>query len=188
MRFAHFFRGRLCLLLLLTLPLLSCSRDPGGPGDTLELLAASDAAFTAVFPAANGMEDYDVTCSGVKSGSRIELTVLTPARSADAVIRLDLTANTCGIASPGYADAIPVDPAAARAVLSVFAGLCGAEEPEAGEAVSAFRRSSDGEETLIRFPSSELALDAGGMPVRIVSPDASGNARTVLIRDYTLIP
>ena len=188
MQFTLFSRKQLWLLLLLTLALLSCSRSSADSGDALSRLCASDAAFTVVFPAANGMESYDVTCSGVKSGSRIELTVLTPARSADVLLRLDPLANTCEIVSPGYDDAIPVDSAAARALLSLFAGLCGAEEPEAGEAVSAFRRSSDGEETLIRFPSSELVLDAGGLPARIVSPDASGRSRVVLIPEYTLIP
>ena len=174
---------------LAALTLAACSGPGKSPG-VPERLYEADAVFTAVFPPAGG-ELEPVVCEGVKSGDAFALTLVSPARSAG--ITASFSADgTCVLSVPGSEETIPADPAAARALTAPFSLLCGAEEIEADGtpvvALPAIRRSPDGEETEIRYPSGTLVLTEEGIPLRIRSADLGGGEREIVFTAYEMTP
>lgn len=177
--------------ILTVFALAACSRSLGeSRPDALDRIYASDAAFTAVFPPAEA-DGEPVVCEGLKSGSAFALTVVSPARSAG--ITASFSADgTCVLSVPGSEETIPADPRAARALTVPFSLLCGAEEIESDGtpviALPAIRRSADGGETEIRYPSGTLVLSAEGIPLRIRASDLAGGEREILFGAYEPAP
>ncbi len=167
-----------------------CERQPRGA--IPERVYASDATFTAVFPPAfEG--GSPVVCAGVKTGDHFTLTVLSPERSAGVRIEADPSVPACslftdtprveGASVPD--DPIPVDPAAAEALLSPLAVLCGLNgTPDSDLLTPALARSPDGEETLVAASGCILALSPDGVPLRVTSPDFAGVPREIVLSSW----
>ena len=195
--------------------LASCAAGSGAgsgfPGDDrTALIASSDAVFHVRFPAAySGGED--VCCSGDRSGDTVTLTVERPERIAGVVFSLTMGANESGsgarpfsaaVSGPEFPAAMPVDPAAARALTGVFSILYDPDgqrargavpDPESGgiaseEAVFLFVPAVEriGEETAFRYETGTLILSPDGLPARVECPDLAGRLRTVVFEDYAV--
>ncbi|MBO7403717.1 MAG: hypothetical protein J6V24_02045 [Clostridia bacterium] len=175
----HAVRAVLCGLAASLLFFPGCA---GGRSPLTERIAASDASFTAVFPPCHA-EGEAVVCAGEKRGGTITLTVLSPARSADVRIEADPAARTCTLFTAGCPDPIPVDPAAAEAILAPLSLLCIWEA--ADDPAPAFSRSDDGEETRVTSARGTLILSPDGVPVRVVTPDLCGVPRAITLEGWS---
>ncbi len=180
----------LALLLIFTAPLCaSCGKK--ARQDALSRLTASDAAFTVCFPSC-AADLPDVICSGEKTGSVVTLTVRSPERSAGVSVRADCSPHAARVVilpSPAGDEEIPVTEEAAAFLLSVFRGLCGAQEPLETKgvfALPAVKKTPDGRGTEIAFSSAVLTLGESGMPESVRAADLGGGTRVVLFEDYRL--
>ena len=180
----------LCLLLCAS----SCGAGELAPdADLPAAVAARNASFTAVFPAAyDGGED--VRCGGIRSGDTVTLTVREPARMADVTVTLRQEDGgfSAQISGPDFPAPAPVDPAASRALGDVFFLLYGADarslplgdSPAEDLLLPAVSRR--GEETLFRYPAGTLVFDGSGLPARVLCRDMAGGERTVFFEDYVM--
>ena len=176
----HAARAVLCGLLSSFLFIQGCAAGSESP--LTARIAASDASFTAVFPPCHAGGEA-VVCAGEKIGGSVALTVLSPARSADVRIEADPAAGTCSLFTAGSGEAIPVDPAAAEAILAPLSLLCMPASPD--DPAPALSRSDDGEETRIEMDRGTLIVSPDGVPLRLVTADFAGTAREIILEGWT---
>ena len=180
----------LCVILCAS----SCGGGDLSPrSDLPAVVAARNASFTAIFPAAyDGGED--VRCGGIRSGDTVTLTVREPARMADVTVTLrrEGWGYRAEISGPDFPAPVSMDPAASRALADVFVLLYGDDarslpsEDDAGENLLLPAVSRSGEETLFRYPAGTLIFDGAGLPARVLCRDMAGSERTVLFGDYVM--
>lgn len=184
----------LCLLLCAS----SCGAGELAPdADLPAAVAARNASFTAVFPAAyEGGED--VRCGGIRSGDTVTLTVREPARMADVTVTLRQEDGgfSAEISGPDFPAPAPVDPAASRALGDVFLLLYGADTRTDARSIPGEECPAEnlllpavsrrGEETVFRYPAGTLVFDGSGLPARVLCRDMAGGERTVFFEDYVM--
>lgn len=160
-----FVRTLLVLLTAITalLALLSCSRTLN---DDIFSFAASDSAFTLVFPSDLG----EIKCACTKKGALATAEIIYPTRSAGTVITYDGNVCTINIGETK----IPLSEDAASKLTVVFDTIFRGAD---GASIS---RSADGKNTVVSYPDATLVLGENHAPTSVEC------GRIIAIEDFVI--
>ena len=164
-----FMRIRAFITLVLSLVLITTSC--GSTGGSLFSYRDHDASFTAVFP--SHFTPDEIVCQGTRCGSRVTLTVISPARSSGITAEYD---GASLILRAGET-AIPLSNEVSANLTDLFDLLyfIPTEQLRA-------HKSDDGGSTILVCPSGQVELGEENLPISVTA----ANGKSAVIKNYAV--
>ncbi len=158
-------RAFITIALSLVLIIASC----GSGGGSVFSYRDHDASFTAVFT--SSFSPDEIVCSGTKTGSRVTLTVTSPARSSGITAEYDGSSLTLSAGETS----IPLSSEVSKNLTNLIDLMYFLPT----EQLTA-RRSDDGGSTILVCPSGQVEIGAENLPVSVTAD----GGKTIVIKDY----